>query len=208
MCIVDSTRTLLIADDHMVVRDGVRLRIAADPSMQIVGEAAGGIQALELMRSLAPAVALVDLRMPDMDGFAVAEAARDEGLVTRIIIYSALASPNLLERAFEAGAWGYVGKESDRDILFSAIGGVLRGDRFVDPSIAARMIGSSATSLTQRERQVLGLMGEGLANIAIARRLGLAPETVRHHVSGILRKLDVESRTHAVATALRSALIM
>jgi DNA-binding NarL/FixJ family response regulator len=196
----------VVVDDHMIVRDGIRMRL--DPErIEIVGEAGDGTTGLELIQRLAPDVALVDLRMPGLDGMQLAQRLRDDNSPTRVIIYSGQASPELLERAFEVGAVGYVGKESHRDILASAIEVVLAGERFVDPTIAARLIGRSHVSLSPREQQVLELMGEGLANTVIAERLGLAPETVRHHVSAILRKLDASSRTAAVATAFRRALI-
>jgi two-component system nitrate/nitrite response regulator NarL len=191
----------------MIVRDGVRMRLEPDESIKIVGEAGDGDEALELIRELKPDIALVDLRMPKMDGFEVARTVREEKLSTRVVIYSGIANPDLLERGFEAGISGFVGKESHRNILLSAIDVVLSGERFVDPTVAARMVGSSAVSLTGRERDVLELMGEGLANTAIADRLGLAPETVRHHVSGVLRKLEATSRTEAVARAFRRSLL-
>jgi DNA-binding NarL/FixJ family response regulator len=192
----------------MIVRDGIRMRLAADPSIEVLGEAADGAEALAVIRGTTPAIALVDLRMPLLDGFGVAAALRDEGSATKVIIYSGIATPELVERAFEAGAAGYVGKESHRDILFAAIDVVLAGERFVDPTVAARMIGATSSALTPRERDVLQLMGDGLPNTAIAERLGLAPETVRHHVSGILRKLEASSRTEAVSTAFRRSLLV
>ncbi len=201
-----SIATCVVVDDHMIVRDGIRMRL--DPArIDVVGEAGDGRRGLELIGELEPDVALVDLRMPGLDGMEVAAALRDAGSRTKVIIYSGQASPELLERAFAVGAVGYVGKESHRDILASAIDVVLGGERFVDPTIAARMIGRSDVTLSAREQQVLELMGEGLANTAIAERLGIAPETVRHHVSAVLRKLDAHTRTAAVATAFRRSLI-
>lgn len=191
----------------MIMRDGIRMRLGSDPSIEVIGEAADGVEALQQISDLRPDIALIDLRMPGLDGFELASRVVETGLDTRVIIYSGLASPHLIEQGFEAGIAGYVGKESHRDVLFMAIDTVLRGERFVDPTIAARMIGASEVTLTTREREVLELMGDGMANNAIAERLGLAPETVRHHVSGVLRKLEVTSRTEAVATALRNALI-
>ena len=201
-------KTCVIADDHVIVRDGIRMRLGPDSAVEIVGEAADGTKALELLRSLQPDIALIDLRMPGLDGFEVAAAARDEGLPTRIIIYSALASPQLLERGFEAGISGYIGKESHREVLFSAIEVVAQGERFVDPTVAARMIGPKDAALTTREEGVLALMADGLGNNAIAERLELAPETVRHHVSAVMRKLEASSRTEAVSTAFRRSLLM
>lgn len=201
-------RSCVLADDHMIVRDGIRMRLSADPTIEVVGEAGDGPETLALLERLQPDVALVDLRMPGLDGFGVAAAARDAGLRTKVIIFSGMATPELVERGFAAGIAGYVGKESHRDILFSAIDVVLAGERFVDPTVAARMIGSTEVALTPRERDVLALMGDGMANNAIAERLGLAPETVRHHVSGILRKLEAGSRTEAVARAFRRSLLV
>jgi DNA-binding NarL/FixJ family response regulator len=205
---VPKLRTCVLIDDHMIVRDGIRIRLAADPTLEIVGEAADGSAGLDLIRELQPDVALVDLRMPVLDGFEVSRAVREEQLATRIIIFSGFLTPDLVERSFEAGAQGYVGKESHQTVLMAAIDTVLRGEQFVDPTVAARMVTSSAVPLSPREREVLQLMGDGLANIAIAEKLDLAPETVRHHVSGVLRKLEASSRTEAVSIAFRSSLLM
>jgi DNA-binding NarL/FixJ family response regulator len=201
-------RTCVIADDHMIVRDGIRMRLASDPSVEITGEASDGREALDLITELEPDVALLDLRMPTLDGFEVAMAVRAAELSTRIVIYSGLASPQLLERGFEAGIDGFVGKESHREVLFAAIDLVCRGERFVDPTVAARMIGSERKMLSAREQEVLALMADGLPNPVIAERLGIAPETVRNHVSAVLRKLEASSRTAAVSKAFRTALLM
>lgn len=192
----------------MIVRDGIRMRLSGDDTVKIVGEAADGEAALELIKKLQPDIALLDLRMPKMDVFEVAAAVRAARIPTKLIIYSALASPHLLERGFEAGIDAFVGKESHREVLFSAFDSVGRGERFVDPTIAARMIGSETKSLSSREQEVLSLMAEGLPNLAIAERLGIAPETVRNHVSAVLRKLEASSRTDAVSKAFRTALLM
>ncbi|MCW2960670.1 MAG: DNA-binding response regulator [Thermoleophilia bacterium] len=201
-------RTCVLVDDHTIVRDGIRTRLSIDPSIEIVGEAADGIAGLELIRELQPDFALVDLRMPKLDGFGVAAAVREAALPTRIVLFSGFASPDLVERGFAAGIAGYVCKEAHKEVLLAAIEVVLGGERYVDPTVAAKMVTSSAVVLTPRERDVLELLGDGLSNIAIAARLELAPETVRHHVSGVLRKLEATSRTEAVSIAFRSSLLM
>jgi DNA-binding NarL/FixJ family response regulator len=204
---VTSKWTCIIADDHVIVRDGVRARLASRDSVELIGEAEDGNTALELIRSANPDIALLDVRMPHKDGFEVAQTLHEEGSRTKVIIFTGLVNATMVDRAFSSGAQGFVSKESHRDVLFTAIEVVGSGQQFLDPTIAARMLGNAGAQLSGRELEILGLMADGKSNIDIANSLGLAPETARNHVSSILRKMGAGSRAEAVALAFRRSML-
>lgn len=199
--------TVLLADDHPAMRDGLRLRLGLDPTIRVVAEASDGAQALELIRSHTPDIALVDLRMPGLDGMALVAAVREANVPTRMVLVSALTEGHLVQRALDVGAYGYVGKDSPMDVIVDAIHSVSRGARYIDPTLLAVVLEPGGDRLTEREREVLQLAADGKQNKVIAQTLGLSEETIKSHLSNVMRKLGAQSRTEAVAAALRRSLI-
>lgn len=197
--------TVVLADDHPAIRMGVRMRLEREPGVTIIGEAADGPEAIELIRQLHPDVAIVDLRMPSSDGIDVTSAV--VGNHTKVVLLSAVGDAHLVQQALDAGATGYVDKESPLDVLVSAVQSAARGRSFVDPSLVAGLLDPTDRRLSPREREVLQLAADGLQNRAIAAKLHLSEETVKSHVSSVIRKLDASSRTQAVAEALRRSII-
>lgn len=199
--------TVLLADDHPAMRDGIRLRLELDPDIRVVAEAANGTEALELIRGHDPDIALIDLRMPGLDGLGLVAAVRAAELPTRVVLLSALTEAHLVQRALDSGAYGYVGKDSPMEVIVDAVHSVARGSRYIDPTLLAGVLEPSGDRLTDRERQVLQLAANGQQNKVIAQELGLSEETVKSHLSNVMRKLGAQSRTEAVAAALRRSLI-
>jgi two-component system nitrate/nitrite response regulator NarL len=198
---------LLLVDDHPALRAGIRLQLESGLVATVVGEASDGSSALAEIERLRPDVALVDLRMPGMDGLDLTRTVVRDELGTRIVLLSALTEPHLVRSALDAGAWGYVGKEAPLDVICDAIAAVGTGTRYIDPTLLAALVGPTANQLTPREREVLQLAADGHQNKVIALELGLGDETVKTHLSTIMRKLDAASRTEAVAFALRRSII-
>jgi DNA-binding NarL/FixJ family response regulator len=207
---------VLIADDHPVFRDGLRLLLEATPDTECVGEASTGEEAIALAASLQPDVILMDIQMPDVNGIDATRrilAAEPEIGVVVVTMYEDDAS---LFAALRAGARGYVLKGAARADILRAIRGVASGDAIYGPAIARRLVAFFATpipvappafpELSQREREVLALIAEGRTNEEIARRLILSPKTVRNNVSAILNKLQVTDRTAAVVRARAAGL--
>jgi two-component system nitrate/nitrite response regulator NarL len=205
---------VLIADDHPLFRDGTARAVAAWPELEVVGQAADGQEALELIRETSPDVALLDLRLPGLDGLAVAAAIAEEGLQTRVLILSAFAEEDLVYRALEAGVAGYVTKDAGRDDLGRAVLQASRGGTVLAPELAgavASQIRQRARAdlplLTDREREVLALLCEGLSAPQIGRQLYLSTATVKTHLAHLYAKLEVSDRAAAVAVALRRGLL-
>jgi DNA-binding NarL/FixJ family response regulator len=200
---------LVLVDDHELARDGLRDLLTDVPDLEIVGEAADGREALELCRHTRPDLVLMDLRMPQMDGIEATEEIVQRVPDARVLVFTAYSERALLQRGLESGATGYVLKEASHETLLKAIEKVAAGETFVDPAL----IPSLATGrdgqeiLTQREREILQLLADGMSNADVAQRLYISPETVKSHVRHILAKLEAETRTQAVAIALREAMI-
>lgn len=199
--------TCILADDHSVVRDGLRARLESDGWVNIVGEADSGANTIDLIRRLRPQLAIVDIRMPDGDGIEVTRMVRDEALPTRVILYTVLTDPRLLARAFHYGAAGYVGKEAPPEVVLQAVREVHAGHRFIDPAITDVPAQDDSCGLTMREVEILARLALGHSNTVIARDVFLTAETVKSHVSSILSKLGADSRTEAVAVAIRRGII-
>lgn len=197
--------TCVLADDHSVVRDGLRSRLEGNAKVTIVGEGNTGCEALRLIRDLRPDLAIVDVRMPDGDGFEVASTVTGEDLPTRVILYTVLSEPQLIARAFACGAMGFISKDADAEVVFRAVREVMSGRPFVDPAIAVD--DGAGERLSAREIEILALLAQGHSNAAIARRLVVTQETVKSHVSNVLTKLRCETRTQAVAIGIRRGLI-
>jgi two-component system, NarL family, response regulator LiaR len=206
---------VLIADDHAIVRLGLRALIATEPGMEVVGEAVDGLDAVRKARSLRPDVIVLDLVLPRKDGIqATAEITR-ENAAARILVLTSFAEDDKLVPALKAGAVGYLLKDSSPQDLLQAIRDVAQGASSLHPRIAHKLIRelsrpadrpAAGALLTEREREVARLVAEGLANEEIAARLSLGERTVRTHISHILDKLHLANRTQLALYAVRSGL--
>ena len=202
--------TCLVADDHPAVVEAVA-DVLAESGIEIAGRARDGREALERIETLKPQVALLDLRMPGLSGIEVARQLSRSTPETAVILYTAFGDRALLIEAMDAGARGFVLKEAPLAEVVRAVELVAAGRTYVDPVLAGVLSSSAATEkmskLTQRERDVLRLLADGLSNEEIGKALFISPETVRTHVRKAMAKLDADTRTQAVATALRQSLI-
>ena len=198
---------VLIADDHAVVRQGLRTFLGLQEDIDVVGEAADGEEALALAERLAPDVVLIDLVMPGVDGIEALRRLRDRMPAARAIVLSSFVDDDKLFPAVRAGAAGYLLKDVQPQELVAAIRTVHGGGALLHPTVAARLMEELADDpLTPREREVLALIGRGLPNKQIARELGIAEKTVKAHVSAVLAKLGVSDRTQAALYAVREGL--
>jgi DNA-binding NarL/FixJ family response regulator len=198
---------VLIADDHAVVRQGLRTFLGLQEDIDVVGEAADGEEALALAERLAPDVVLIDLVMPGVDGIEALRRLRDRVPAARAIVLSSFVDDDKLFPAVRAGAAGYLLKDVQPQELVAAIRTVHGGGALLHPTVAARLMEELADDpLTPREREVLALIGRGLPNKQIARELGIAEKTVKAHVSAVLAKLGVSDRTQAALYAVREGL--
>jgi DNA-binding NarL/FixJ family response regulator len=202
--------TCVVADDHPAMLASVA-DLLARSGFDVRGRARDGAEALALIETERPQVALVDVRMPRMSGIEVAQRAAVTTPDTSIIFYTAHGDQALLSEALDVGARGFVLKEAPLVDLVSAVERVAAGDAYVDPVLAGVLVSSHLTdrvpSLTQRERETLRLLADGLSNEEIGKRLHISPETVRTHVRKAMSKLEADTRTQAVATALRQSII-
>ena len=200
----------LVADDHPAMVEAI-CAVLEDHDIAITGRARDGAEAYTKIEKRKPTVALVDVRMPGLSGLELVRRAVKAKLPTRIILYTGYGDRALLTEAIDAGASGFLMKEAPLVDLVRAIEIVARGGTYVDPVLAGVFAVSQANGstpeLTQREREVLRLLADGFANQEIGRRLFISPETVRTHIRKAMTKLDAETRTQAVAKALRLSLI-
>ena len=200
--------TCLIVDDHEVVREGLRLSLSRAPHIRVVGEAADGETAIALAERRRPNVVVMDIRMPGIDGLEATRQLRDRAPDVPVILFTAYSDRPLLSRGLDSGAKGYVLKEASHDTLLRAIETVASGQTFVDPALMPSFLGKDQTDmLTAREREILQLLAEGMSNADVAQKLFISQETVKSHVRHILTKLEADTRTQAVAIALREAII-
>jgi DNA-binding NarL/FixJ family response regulator len=202
--------TIVVADDHPAMLAAV-CDFLAQHGFTIVGRASDGRDAARVIAAERPRVALVDLHMPHLSGIQVARAVAADAPDTAFVFYTAFGDRAMLAEALEAGASGFVLKEAPLDDLLRAVERVAAGEAYVDPVLAGALVGAAtaqqAPSLTDRERSVLRLLADGRSNDAIAAELGISTETVRTHLRKAMAKLDADTRTQAVATALRHSLI-
>jgi len=175
----------------------------------VIGEAADGRTAVTLTERRRPDVVIMDLRMPDMDGLEATEQILEQMPGTAILIFTAYGERSLLQRGLESGARGYILKETPHETLIRAIEKVAAGDTFIDPGLMAEFVAAKgqADILTPREREILQLLADGMSNVDVAAKLFISQETVKSHVRHILAKLEADTRTQAVAIALREAMI-
>ena len=206
------TIRIVIADDHKVVRQGLRMFLRIDPELTIVGEAANGNEALALARELKPDVVLMDVLMPGMNGIAATEAIRRELPDTEVLALTSVLEDASVIEVMRAGAIGYLLKDVDGEELCKAIHAAAVGKVQLAPEVVSLLLrefrsASYSEPLTAREREVLCLLGRGQTNREIASALHLKEETVKTHVSKILSKIGARSRTQAAIYALRSGLL-
>ena len=194
--------SVLIVDDHPVVRQGLRALLEVQDDIMVVGEAGDGPAAVSLATSLSPDIVLLDLKLPGMDGIAVLQPLSAAGL--RVLVLTSATDPAAASQAIRAGAAGVLYKDIDPDALVRAIRSVHDGNVLLAPEAASSLVrGSAANTLTPREREVLAAIAEGRSNREIARLLGVSEKTVKAHVSSVLAKLGVQGRTQAAVYAVR-----
>jgi DNA-binding NarL/FixJ family response regulator len=201
--------TCVIADDHPAMLTAIADTLQSS-GVEVVGRAADGQEALAQIEAQQPQVALVDIRMPRLSGIEVATKAAVVAPNTSIIFYTAYGDRALLSEALDVGARGFVLKEAPLPDLVRAVERVAAGDAYVDPVLAGVLVSAQSEkipTLTQREREVLRLLADGHSNEEIGKRLFISPETVRTHVRKAMAKLEADTRTQAVAIALRQSLI-
>jgi DNA-binding NarL/FixJ family response regulator len=202
--------TCVVADDHPAVLEAVA-EFLLQGGIEVIARARDGEEALERIEQRKPLVALVDVRMPKLGGIEVTRRAQRSTPETSLLLYTGYGDRALLTEALDAGVRGFVLKEAPMDDLLRAVQSVASGGTYVDPvlagTLAASSIGNKLPELTQRERDVLRLLADGLANEEIGKRLFISAETVRTHVRKAMDKLDADTRTQAVARALRDRLI-
>ena len=212
---------VLLADDQVLVRAGFRALLDAQPDIEVVGEASDGDEAVRLSRSLVPDVVLMDIRMPGTDGLEATRAiAADERLASvRIVILTTFDLDEYVFEALRVGASGFLVKDTEPDDLIAAVRAVARGDALLSPGVTRRLIAEFAArakeprptteldALTEREREVMALVGEGLSNEEIADRLVVSPATAKTHVSRAMVKLGARDRAQLVVFAYQSGLV-
>jgi DNA-binding NarL/FixJ family response regulator len=199
---------ILIAEDHLIARVGVKTILNTQPDMNVVAEAANGAQAVELHRQHRPDITLMDMRMPGTSGMEAVAAIRAEHPLARIIALSTYGGDEDIRRALDAGVRAYLTKDVLHDEMIRAIHAVHAGETYLPPSVRAALDASSLpASLSARELEVLALIVKGHGNKQIAYALGIAEHTVKNHVKSILSKLDVEDRTQAATAAIQRGII-
>ena len=202
---------LVIADDHLIVRDGLRGMLESQPDFEVVGEASNGEEAVHLANSLKPEVVLMDLRMPVMDGVTAIRQIKDSQPDVQVLVLTTYDSDADILPAIEAGATGYLLKDISREELYSAVRATASGDSVLAPGVAARLIGRmrapAEEKLSSRELEVLQLVAEGDSNSEIAGRLHISQATVKSHLIHIFGKLGVSDRTAAVTVALQRGIM-
>lgn len=209
---------VLIADDHLVVREGLQLILGSQPDFELVGEAADGATAVRLAGELQPDVVLMDLRMPGMDGLEAIGHIRRQWPEIAIVILTTFNEDDLMLRGLQAGARSFLLKDTDRQTLFHTIRAAAQGETLLQPDILARVLTHTqsppasshqppATDLTERELEVLTAVARGDRNKEIALRLGVTERTVKAHLTNVYNKLGVDSRAAAVSVAIQQGIL-
>ncbi|MPM28991.1 Response regulator protein VraR [bioreactor metagenome] len=210
---------ILIADDHLIVREGLRLILETDANMEVLGEAVNGKEAVDLANQLQPDVILMDLRMPVMDGLSAIELIRQQQPQIAIVILTNFNEDEMMVKGLSVGARGFLLKDTDRETLLNTIHAAARGETLLRPEILARLMShtqavsvrpaetASGTALTERELEVLRAVARGERSKEIAYNLGITERTVKAHLASIFTRLGVDSRASAIATAARLGLL-
>jgi NarL family two-component system response regulator YdfI len=207
---------ILVADDHLIIRQGLRLILETEEGFEMVGEAADGAEAVNLCSELKPDVVLMDLRMPGMDGLSAIERLRTEQPSIAVVILTTFNEDDLMMRGLRLGAKGYLLKDTDRETLFNTIRAASRGETLLRPEIMKRVLAqgnesgaavSAPTDLTERELEVLRGVAQGERSKEIAFRLGITERTVKAHLASIYNRLGVDSRAAAIAVAAQRGIL-
>ncbi|HSM26084.1 MAG TPA: response regulator transcription factor [Anaerolineaceae bacterium] len=210
---------LLIADDHLIIRQGLRLILETEDDFEIVAEASDGAEAVELCAVNQPDVVLMDLRMPGMDGLTAIEKLREQQREIAVVILTTFNEDELMLRGLQAGARGYLLKDTDRAALFDTIRAAARGETLLKPEIMAKVLAlasgrekssissSTAVELTEREMEVLSAVAKGERSKEVAYKLGITERTVKAHLASIYGKLGVDSRAAAISSAMQKGLL-
>jgi NarL family two-component system response regulator YdfI len=209
---------LLVADDHLIIRQGLRLILETEPDFELVGEASDGAEALRLCAELCPDVVLMDLRMPGMDGLTAIEKLRVAQPGIAVVILTTFNEDDLLLRGLRAGAHGYLLKDTGRAALFDSIRAAARGETLLKPDVMTRVLArieqestqsepGAGVTLTEREQEVLRAIATGERSKEIALGLGISERTVKAYLASIYNKLGVDSRAAAIAVAAQKSLL-
>jgi NarL family two-component system response regulator YdfI len=208
---------VIIADDHLIVREGIRLILETGEGFELIGEAADGAEAVRLCAELKPDVILMDLRMPGTDGLTAMRQLRERKSTAAVVILTTFNEDDLMRRGLQEGARGYLLKDTDRETLFNTIRAAARGETLLKPEILSRLLsghpstspdtGAAEVGLTEREVEVLRSAAAGERSKEIAQRLGISERTVKAHLASIYNKLGVDSRAAAVAVAAQRGLL-
>ena len=212
---------ILIADDHLIIRQGLRLILETADDLALVGEAADGAEALRLAAELHPDVVLMDLRMPGMDGLTAIQRLHAEQPAVAVVILTTFNEDELMMKGLRAGAKGFLLKDTDRETLFQTIRAAARGETLLRPDVLARVLAFSAPAapepqphrtvqglgLSEREREVLAGVARGERSKEIAARLGITERTVKAHLASIYNRLGVDSRAAAIAVAAQKGIL-
>ena len=200
--------TVLIVDDHFVVRSGLVASLELDDTLTVVGEVERGEEVVAAYARLQPHVVLMDLQLPGISGIAATAALRAHDAAARVLVFSTFARDDEIQAALDAGALGYLQKSASRDDLLAALRTVAQGKQYLRPEIAQRLNTLRlGPAITPREREILALIAGGRANKEIASLLDVSEDTVKRHVSHILEKLDVNDRAQATAEAIRRGIV-
>lgn len=211
---------LLIADDHLIIRQGLRLILETEDDFNIVAEASDGAEALKLCEEHSPDVVLMDLRMPGMDGLTAIEKLREIQSGIAVVILTTFNEDELMLRGLKAGARGYLLKDTGRTALFDTIRAAARGETLLNPDIMARVLsaastgkfskagGSKSVELTGREQEVLEAVARGDRSKEVAYQLGISERTVKAHLASIYGKLGVDSRAAAISVAIQKGILI
>jgi DNA-binding NarL/FixJ family response regulator len=210
--------TIVLADDHLVVRKGMRLLLEAEPDFELVGEAEDGLEAVDLAERMKPDVLVVDLMMPGLNGIEATRQVLKRSTHTKVVILSMHGNDEYVLEALRNGATGYVLKDAGADELVEAVRVVSGGERYLSPELAERAIDAYVRqteettldryeTLTDREREVLHMAADGFTNVEIAARLSLSPRTVENHRANMMRKLGVSNQTELVRYAIKKGIV-
>jgi two-component system response regulator NreC len=214
---VNNTIRILICDDHTLFVEGIKAMLRHEPSLEIVGEARDGRQAVDLVKELKPDVILMDVSMPDMNGFDATRRVHEFDAAVKVLILSMHDEEELVARCLEAGAAGYIIKDAPASQLLYAIETVKKGERYLSPAVLKKVVQgyvkntnrpqTSYDRLTNREREILKLLAEGLTVKEVATRLNLSVKTVEVHKHNLMKKIDVHDRGELIKYAIQRKLI-